>query len=607
MTSRRFEHQDERGAVALLALVVLLGLAAVLALTTLNMNAANLRHGSQAREDLELQFLVHTALHQAFNEVENQSDLDGDGGIGSLAVTSWRDGSGRIVGEYAAYVWNEADPGHTDPTISPRYVIRGLAAAPGFGDPRRTRGAEAALVAEASFALHPRAGAISIAGPLTSNPGLDSWDSAGFSIDGNGAPAIVFTHPSARKSFVEDDSIDAQWFSNKLASKISGIPLVTFDRPGTPKEFDAPFVVEEQAAFTSQMLNGYRDALRNYAHGLVHARDDGSGGAQVDYAAAANAGVVVLHQHPSIGDGNNGKKGVQPRISSDFTFKNKTVLIDTSQFYQGGASITDTHADGTGGGAGRTIKGSGTLVILHPLGSFSDNNNGKQFNLDWTGDVFVIGYPKDRSSGVGENGKTDNLLYISRASWQVTGNLVLLTAGQTEASLEMQGANTKRASLSVTGAVLLFGEAGTREAEIDIENFADFQVDGMVGLFGSRVELENQSSTSTRIRVDGTVAMGFPTDSKRDDDLTWEVEGDADFRFDKLKLERAIEGLCSLQGKIDLHGTELESIGFMWQETLVRSRRSLSELQADLQGLRAKHLNTGVDVDLILSTQEAAQ
>ena len=76
----------------------------------------------------------------------------------------------------------------------------------------------------------------------------------------------------------------------------------------------------------------------------------------------------------------------RPRIVSDHDLgSNKTVLIDTSMFYQGGDSATDNHD--------RSLRGSGTLVIMHPIGSSTDNANGKQFNLDWDGDVFVVGYP----------------------------------------------------------------------------------------------------------------------------------------------------------------------------------------------------------------------
>lgn len=271
-------------------------------------------------------------------------------------------------------------------------------------------------------------------------------------------------------------------------------------------------------------------------------------------------------------------------------------------FARGGKDIAENHADGTGGGAATTLTGSGTLVILHPLGSFSDNNSGKQFNLDWDGDVVVIGYPKDRSSGVGNNDRIDNLLYISRAEWNVNGNVMLLTQGSTEAWLEMSGTNSRPAKLDITGSLLLFGEAGTQESEIDIESHAQLKVDGLVAAFGSRLEIENQSSSNTTFEVNGTMALGFPSDSTRGDDLLWKVKGDAKFNFDQEKVEAAVESLSSLQSNLNLSGTNLESLGFTQRATIARARWTVAQFQAARQALLDADHPIGVDRDLILET-----
>jgi hypothetical protein len=176
------------------------------------------------------------------------------------------------------------------------------------------------------------------------------------------------------------------------------------------------------------------------------------------------------------------------------------------------------------------------------------------FNLDWDGDVFVIGYPKDRS-GVGQNSGTDNLLYISRSDWNIDGNLVLVTAGQTEASLEMRGTGSDKANLTVNGALLIFAEATGREAEIDIESHANFTVNGLCGVYGSRVELENQSHSSTNWLINGTLAIGLPDPNSRSDDLRLKVKGNAKYQFNMSTVQNATTGLTNLQSSIDLGGS----------------------------------------------------
>lgn len=414
-------------------------------------------------------------------------------------------------------------------------------------------------------------------------------------------PGIVFTDATARTNFVEDDTVDVGFFSNGLNTKITGGPLETFNRPGTPATFQAPFSLQPDTAFNAAMLNDYRDALRTYAEGKIHTTVVGTGTNMTasfpdNYAAAEAAGVVVVHKLASVKDGAGVGKPrlVNPTYTFGSTSSPQTVLIDSSMFYQGGGSMTSNHAGEAGGSQ---INGAGTLVILHPIGSTTDNANGKSFNLNWTGDVIVIGYPKDRSTGVGQNSATDNMLYLSRADWNVTGNVMVLSAGATEASLELQGTSPNPANINVTGSLLLFGEATTQESEIDIEAHANFNVNGLVGVYGSRVEIENQSSTNTTLKINGTLAMGFPTDSTRNDDLTLEVRGDADFNFNRQTVEAAITNLAALQQNLTLTNNNLQTLTFLMRNTVLRSPTSWTTLNTELSSLSISQRS--VDINLV--------
>jgi len=290
---------------------------------------------------------------------------------------------------------------------------------------------------------------------------------------------------------------------------------------GEATEFEAPFSLQSEAAFSAETLNDYREALRAYAEDIAYVQGNASGHKDTNWsgldlvtgrlpdvvtAEGNTIQTTLLHAHPDVKDGAGTNK---PRITQDLTFSPADplvvphVVIDSSLFQGGSDSVTDNH--------NRTITGRGTLVILHPIGSRTDNANGKQFNLNWDGDVIVLGYPDDTTSGVGNNSRTDNLLYLSRADWNVNGNLILLSSGTTEASLEMRGTGSDTANLTVNGSLLMFAEATGREAEIDIEANANMTVNGIVGVYGKRAELENQDGgTGTNWTINGTLAVGLP-------------------------------------------------------------------------------------------------
>lgn len=629
----RRRNDRERGSIALVAVLGLMALALGLALVTLTANSANVKHVGQAREDVDLHFIAMAALNRAYAEVEASADLSGDGHIGGLDVSTYTDLSGAAKAEYCAYVVNLADndPGDDDEDDdgkkdAPIYVIRAVVGVPSLASPRYGRVAEARILALPSVAFKPKVGAVSIAGPMSGNPDLSGWNSTAFSIAGGSFPGVVFTDQSSHDNFVKDSTITS-WGANGLGSKVTGSPMNEIDHNGDGnKDFDAPFVVQPDAAFTADMLNDYRDALRAYVHQDLLVATESGGSVTVDYTATASKGVVVLHQNTAYVDDVHPNAGLQPKLKpGTLTFNNQTVLLDSSQFYQGGSSLVQTHADGTGGPPGvgaTTISGSGTLVILHPVGSFSDNANGKMFNLDWDGDVFVIGYDKDTGTGngVGSNAPTDNLLYLSRANWNVDGNLVLVTNGAMEPSLEARGDNTQ-AGLTVNGSLIMLGEAKTHEVDLEMEAKASLTVNGILSVFGKRVELENTNGgTGTNFQVNGTLAIGFPgsVDANGDGDFndtaqgdfnaasnsfTWRVSGNADFNFNQGNVEDAITKLARLQSNLDLSSTNIVSLDFEQRSTLARSTITAAQGWAARQAAVAAG-SAGIDPNLIKETLE---
>jgi hypothetical protein len=214
------------------------------------------------------------------------------------------------------------------------------------------------------------------------------------------------------------------------------------------------------------------------------------------------------------------------------------------------------------------------------------------FDLDWEGDVFVLGYPDDRSSGVGENSATDNLIFLSRAQWDIKGNVVVVTRGQTEASVEMEGASSSDASkLKVEGSLLIFGDANTEESELDIEKWAHVEVKGILGMYGASVEIEVQNSSNTSLKVDGTFATGL-SGTRTNDDFDFEATGDTTLKFDQGKVDDAVESLTELQSNLVFSVPIPDSVGLSAPAS--RSGVTLyTGFAADLASVEANSVPTG--------------
>lgn len=634
MAARTAITRSDKGAATLIVVIVLMMMALTLVLLTLVTGEKNIQHQGAARQETEAHFVLMAAVNQSLAELNADADSDADGHKGAVATgtnpAQFRNSQGRIVGEYRAYIVNKAgvvNPNFSDydPAVKPPFhVIRALVAIPSFAIAESTdpvvaaRGrlltAEIAARPNSQFAFHPKAGAVSIAGPINNTSAFVGWGDADFQIAGGTYPGIVVTDLPTRNRVIGmvGDRINNGNLTNPL-TELTGSPSITynhkqFNASSSLTNFNASIVHESGSAFTAQMMNDYRDALRGYAQTLVNGTDSGSGTAQtvnVNYSTlnaatgtmtnGAGQTVTVLHEVPAIKTG--GGVG-NPRITSNLTLGTpaspQIVLLDSSKF--GSQTIVDNHGDAA---SGRTITGAGTLVIMHPIGSTSDGTAGKMFNLNWTGDVIVVGYPKDRASGEGKNGATDNMLYLSKADWTVNGNLVVVTAGATESSLELSSDNaSNKATLTVNGSLMMFAEASTQEAEIDIEQNAQVTVNGLAQIYGSRLEIEDAGS-GTGFEVNGTFTLGLPAGNTRSDDLILRTSGNSKFTFNETNVTNAIAGLTALNANLSLNSNDLTSLLFSAKQAVTRrTRADLSTWKANMttiKGLTSPKNTLGVD------------
>jgi len=618
MKEEQHELEGERGTASLAGVIGLSLISMGLALAVLTTNQGQVQHSRLSRELAIVRYAALAGANDALAEIRLGTDGVGEraGGLGRLGVNApivYNDNNGNPVGEYVTYVINRAADPVND---APEYYIRVMAAVPSFaaeqanGQGARGFGMEFRLQSEVTFSLAPNLGAISYAGPVDAWD-LRSWENSGFNIDGGDYPAVVFTDGDAYDDFI--DIVKDEWTSGwDVSDNITGAPMQT-QAEGDSAEFEGPFSLQSEAAFDAQTLNDYREALREYAQELAFVTENTSGsknenwggldaatGRLADYVRnGVTVKTTILHTHPDV---KNGAGTNKPRITQDFDFPltpgvdTNVVVIDSSKFQGGSDQVTDNH--------GRTITGAGTLVVLHPIGSKTDNANGKQFNLDWDGDVIVVGYPDDTTSGVGNNSRTDNLLYISRADWNVDGNVILLSSGTTEASLEMRGTGSDTANLTVNGSLLLFAEATGREAEIDIEGNANMTVNGIVGVYGKRAELENQDAgTGTNWTINGTLAVGLPDDNNTTS-ARLDVDGQANFNFNLDNVNSATENLAELQADLNFQNEIPNGFTYGAQSWLLENKALYTNFEGDLPARVLAGEDLFVDTDLMTANRQ---
>jgi hypothetical protein len=138
----------------------------------------------------------------------------------------------------------------------------------------------------------------------------------------------------------------------------------------------------------------------------------------------------------------------------------------------------------------------------------------------------------------------------------VAGNFAVLADSDSDAQLDLgfssddDVATPRGSSLEIDGSLLFFAEATTHEAEIQIYGDSSIAVDGMLGLFGSEIDIETKISSSS-LTVDGALALGIgaPDDGSAPpgDGIEIELRGSVDFLRNESKLEAAISGLVGLE------------------------------------------------------------
>lgn len=538
---------NERGAI----LIAILALAAVGTVFMGSMMSAIRINTTSQRESVDqirASYLAHAALNQGYVEVVSQEDLDGDG-LGAIGVDSpatLLNALGEAVGEYVCFV----------ETANERNVLIGLAAIPSFQDAQFVSSSRAVIQAEVEFLLKPSAGAMAIAGPLR-NPNLTYVSENGFSITGNGdVPAIVLSDEDAHENLVDEfvDEFDAGHWSG---SELTGM-TETYAHP-TAGDVDWPVGYREQSFLSSDDLNEYRNNLRDHFLTLADSAD----------------------------------RSIVSKVYGDQTWGTE-------------ANPEVTHIDCDAVGSSRvfrtrdqTITGHGTLVIEHTI------RPKYNLNLDWTGDVVVIGHDGDGS----------DLLYLYGANANIDGNLILLSSDNTEASLEVadserdgsyltSSSQERPSNLTVNGSLLCLAEARSHESELEVEDSSTVTVNGLVGLYGSRIEIE-ASGSNTTLNINGTFAVGLPPDNTRTDDFTLKMKGRVDFTYDKETVRTAVEGLTELQAEIDLDGSTDEVLYNRFQFTAVIASMPGSgteDLEAYHRLLESGAMG-GVDMDYIAKDQ----
>ena len=184
--------------------------------------------------------------------------------------------------------------------------------------------------------------------------------------------------------------------------------------------------------------------------------------------------------------------------------------------------------------SGQSITGHGTLIIKHTCIPVNP------LDLKWTGDVYVVGF----------NGDGSDLFNPDDLTATIDGNLVLLADTDNEASLELIGSS----DVTNNGSLLCLAEANSKEAEVEVEDSSRLTVNGLLGLYGSRIELE-ASDSGTSLAVNGTMSIGMAQDVNRSDDFTFDFRGSVSLIYNEDLLSDALGGLGDLQLELGVEPT----------------------------------------------------
>ena len=368
-------------------------------------------------------------------------------------------------------------------------LVTVASAVPSFGTPRVIYSVKIRLEPRPGFTMATKPGAISIAGTLAA-PSFPLMGSNSLLIDGGERPPVLLSSEVSRdKVFTELE---------ELVHSQGGFTGLELKGPG---ESSSPVVCEEDPFITAEKMNEYRDALRKKIKALCENPE-----------AVKVTGAVR---------GNRKWGGAS---------ENKLVVID---------------AEGIGADAvfpdeGQEITGCGVLVLR---GALRPRAN---LNLRWNGDVFVLG----------ENRLKSDLLYLHGSDIRIDGNLVLLSERGGAASLELRESSPATVSdhrstkLVVTGGLLCLADAVAQEAELELEAGSMLKVDGILGLFGSRIEIEVGGEDSI-LDVRGSLAAGVPRILEEigtgRSNFEFEMRGKVNINYVEASFEKALAGLVLLE------------------------------------------------------------
>ena len=114
----------------------------------------------------------------------------------------------------------------------------------------------------------------------------------------------------------------------------------------------------------------------------------------------------------------------------------------------------------------------------------------------------------------------------------------------------MRDSPTRKSNLTINGSLLALAEATSHESEIEVEENSSLTVNGLTGMFGSRIEIE-ASGAGSSLSFDGTLAIGMAQDLDtgitRPDHFEFEMRGSVKLVYDKTKVDNAVSNLTGLQ------------------------------------------------------------
>jgi len=486
------------GVILIVATMVFVA-AVLLALPMAMVSVAGSTAIRETEQTVNCDYVTQAAVNSAFAEIVSQLDPTGYG-TGAMGLTTpmvYTDSAGNPIAEFKTIVKQQGDDN----------IILAVAGVPSLSNPDSLRAVERVVKIEPNFLLKPKPAAISIAGPLVSGPfAEDKFPGFGTDdlIDGGQYPAIALSNEDAYEAVMSHLG-DRMYDNNITGDELQGGVTSTYEH-SQAGEITLPVLEQEYTAFSAETLNEYRNSLRSAVLGL-----------------ASSADRVVTDT--VLGDQIWGTS-VNPEVT----------VIEAEQIGKDDVFGTD----------GQTVTGHGTLVIKHTLRPGRDGNN---LNLNWDGDVYVLGFDGDGS----------DLLYLHGTVGTINGNLILLSSDNTEASLELADSSGRASDLTVNGALLALAEATSHEAEVEVEDNSSISVNGLMGLYGSRIEIE-ASDSGTSMTINGTLGIGMAQDLEdeigRNDDFEIEMDGTVTIRYDEDMVDDAVQNLAELQVDLGLLGDD---------------------------------------------------